>query len=306
MRVVDVAAGEKIRLFNTLAIETSALCNRGCVFCPVAHGERPDEQMPISMMMKMIDELVALRWRGRISFYIYNEPMRDKRMLDIIRLFRNRLPRVCLMISTNGDYFRGPGDIENVLRAGAAQLLINVYSQQDNSKVTASVQRGISAAARRHTQLMAWIDKLDNIDSQSSVYTYKAPTSRIVRVEGKYGITGSNKMLARYELQNRSGNIPWFQPPLTEPLAKMCVRPFRFLNINWRGEGILCCNDYRGETNFGNIATSSLVEIWNHPALHRYRAHLQEKDRHVPLCATCDYNGGSYPHMIERVTGTVS
>jgi radical SAM protein with 4Fe4S-binding SPASM domain len=105
-----------------------------------------------------------------------------------------------------------------------------------------------------------------------------------------------------FKKTNRSGNIQWTAPALTEPLQKMCVRPWRVLNINWKGDGILCCNDYHGEEVFGNIADRSLVEIWNDMRLHEIRAALQDKDRStVPLCAKCDFTGGAYQHVIQRV-----
>ena len=51
---VDVSTGARVRLFNTLALETSAQCNRRCVFCPVHAGERPDEQMPFGLIIKAV------------------------------------------------------------------------------------------------------------------------------------------------------------------------------------------------------------------------------------------------------------
>jgi MoaA/NifB/PqqE/SkfB family radical SAM enzyme len=302
VRTVNVAAGEHIRLFNTLAIETSAVCNRSCVFCPVHRDDRPDEYMSMNTIRKIVDELRFLRWAGRITTYIYNEPMRDKRLVEILQLMRKELPRVCLMVSTNGDYLRSRGDIDRLFEAGVNQLLINVYSASDGSADSAKVERGVVLARTRETRIREWVDQT-GVFQRGSVYTYLRPPRRVCHVVAKYGVNNNDRNLADYELQNRSGNIEWFQPGLTNPLERGCVRPFRFLNINWRGDGILCCNDYHGVTNFGNVAEKSLVEIWNHPALHLYRKHLQDRDRHVPLCDKCDYRGGVYPHMIERVSG---
>jgi len=77
------------------------------------------------------------------------------------------------------------------------------------------------------------------------------------------------------------------------------------LNINWTGQGILCCNDYHGAVDLGNVRDQSLVEIWNSPAMHQYRLHLQNKNRHLPLCDKCDFGGGMFPHMIHPVVGVL-
>lgn len=303
MRLIDLARGEQVKIFNTIAIETSARCNRRCVFCPVHGTQRPDVLMPVETIHSILAQLSAARWHGRIALYIYNEPMMDKRILDIVRLCVRSVPRACVMLSTNGDYFRSRDDIVRVLDSGVKQLLINVYSASDHSGNVDRFNLGVRHAEQRYAKFRAWIRGLDGINGTGSVYTYVSPRGLpVVRVEPKFGIRATDKSLSDYELQNRSGNVPWFQPAVPAPLEQGCVRPFRFLNINWKGDAILCCNDYHGETNFGNVGTQSLVEIWNSSAFNEYRLHLQNRDRNVPLCDKCDYGGGVYRHVINRVT----
>lgn len=269
-----------IPLFNTLALETSAVCNRHCSFCPVIKGDRPDEQMPQWMFEKAIEELVELKYKGRITPYIYNEPMRDPRLITLLRYIKEKLPRVCVMISTNGDYIKKPKQIDELFEEGVRQLIINVYSNE-----------------RRYLQLSQMLTEVKtSLDFNSSMYTYAKKGEARIQILRKF----DNKFEGGFMVQNRSGNIPDYLPLLEEPLKKMCVRPWRFLNINWTGQGILCCNDYHGETDFGNLKTNTLVEIWNDMAFHSYREQLQKKIR-VGLCKGCDYNGGSYPHMIHPV-----
>jgi MoaA/NifB/PqqE/SkfB family radical SAM enzyme len=300
MKTINVNA-EQIKLFNTLALETGALCNRACVFCPNHHNERPDEYMPWDTIRKIAEELAELRYAGRITTYIYNEPFRDKRVLGITRYLADTVPKAHIMLSTNGDYFKRKEDIAAVYEAGVCQLLINVYSAADGSGNTAKEAKGVQQARARATMFETWLHEL-GVNTARSVYAPAPRNARIGRVEHKYGITKDTKRLARFELQNRSGNIGWFADAVPEPLPKMCVRPWRVLNINWRGEGVLCCNDYHAAVPLGNVATDSLVDMWNSEAINRYRLFLQNKRRDLPLCNTCDYGTGSYPHMVERVT----
>lgn len=299
-KLVQVPGG-KLKLFNTLAIETGGVCNRSCVFCPNHHKDRPDEYMPDKLIIKMINELVRLNYKGRITNYIYNEPMRDKRCLDIISYFRRALPRVCVMTSTNGDYIKDKQDIASLLNAGVNQLLINVYSASDGDPDPLRVAHGIKLSEARYHLLQGWVDELA-LNQSGSLYTYVRPPGRVVRVLPKFGVQNTDKSLAEYELQNRSGNIEWFQSGMEEPLDRGCTRPFRMLNINWRGEAILCCNDYHGATNFGSVGDHTLEELWNCEGMNRYRLYLQNKRRDIALCDKCDYRGGVYPHMIDTVT----
>lgn len=123
--VVDVRTQE-YPLFNSICIETAALCNRSCVFCPNHQKDRPDEFMPLELIWKMRDELAAIRYNGRLSLYIYNEPMRDPRLVEIASSFSEHVPRARLMLDTNGDYIKSAKDLKAIVEAGVRQFSINI------------------------------------------------------------------------------------------------------------------------------------------------------------------------------------
>ena len=94
--------------------------------------------------------------------------------------------------------------------------------------------------------------------------------------------------LATPDLQNRSGNVPKARQ-VTGPLPFGCSRPSQQMYVNYRGEAVLCCNDWRFEVIMGDTAQATLGEIWLNDKYQRYRRNLQQKNRAMPLCATCDY-----------------
>jgi MoaA/NifB/PqqE/SkfB family radical SAM enzyme len=283
MRTI-IAGQDQIKLFNSICIETAAKCNRTCFFCPNNGTDRPDDEMPWGVVEKIAEELGRLKYSGRISPYIYNEPMRDTRLPDFLRLMRKACPRANLMTNTNGDYIRRREDVLDLFAAGLDSIVINIYAAKDNTA------RGIALADKRYERLSSMFAE----EGSGSAYLKKG----VVEINRKYGkyFEGGHKKT------NRSGNIEWSAAALTEPLKKTCVRPWRVLNINWKGEAILCCNDYHGEETFGNVADRSIVDIWNDMRLHEIRAALQNRDRTiVPLCAKCDFYGGAYQHMLTTV-----
>jgi hypothetical protein len=87
------------------------------------------------------------------------------------------------------------------------------------------------------------------------------------------------------DLINRAGNVP-DAPRLTEPLALGCERPFQQMYINYLGEAVLCCNDWRFEVVMGDTAESSLLEIWANDKNRAYREKLQRRNRNMTLCAS--------------------
>lgn len=271
-----------MNLFNTLCLEISAQCNRSCKFCPVAYNDRPDEHMDPSLLTKAAEELAALKYKGRIELYIYNEPVKDKAWLhSCLRLLRDYLPRACLMIATNGDYFKTSDEIYRLYTIGLNQLLINCYS------------KGLYER-RKH-----WLEELsEDVDRTGSVYSILSSKKRVVQMLDKSNPEEFGTGIFR--LINRAGNIPDFIAPLEEPVKRMCVKPFRLLNINWKGEALVCCQDYHGDVSFGNLRSSTLVELWNHPVMNTYRQHLLEHDRSLPLCSACDCHAGAYPHNVPQ------
>lgn len=278
------AGVDAIRLFNTLCVEINALCNRECYFCPNKHKDRPDELMPWDMIEKIAEEMARIKYRGSIHPYVYNEPMRDKRLLDFFRLWKKTNPRVMQVMNTNGDYIKHRDDIEALFDAGLDSLIINIYAAKDHTP------RGIALAESRYQRMLELAKPTD----KAIAYWKKG----VIQVNRKFG----DHFEGGFKKSNRSGNIEWFRPALAEPIPKMCVRPWRVLNFNWKGESLLCCNDYHGKETFGNIRDRTVVEIWNDMELNRIRSRLQEKDRSVTdLCAACDWHGGPYQHMIQRV-----
>jgi hypothetical protein len=89
-------------------------------------------------------------------------------------------------------------------------------------------------------------------------------------------------------MTNRAGNVPASRH-LDAPLALGCPRPFQQMYINYLGQAVLCCNDWRFDVIMGDTATATLRDIWTNANYQMYRQHLQQKNRALTLCATCDY-----------------
>ena len=273
-----------MRLFNTVSIETSARCDRTCWFCPNATNKRPDEFMSGELLEKLICELGAMDYAGRVELYSYNEPLKDARLGEIIRDLRATVPKCCIMIATNGDYVKNAQRFQELFDAGLNQLQINVYSNMN-----------------RFRKLQKFIES--TTAEVGNIYSKQSPKKQFYSIEQKFDrlITPESPKVGRFELSNRSGNVPGLQVPL-EPLQRLCTRPFRFMQVNWKGEVVLCCNDYHGVVICGDANIKTLRNIWEKSrVLQIYRTKLLQKDRGgLPLCAPCSFKGGSYPHMVTK------
>lgn len=71
-----------------------------------------------------------------------------------------------------------------------------------------------------------------------------------------------------------------------------CPEVFDKLNIHWDGSVGLCCNDFDGIVDLGNVNETPIEKIWMHEGIEAYRKRLSVKDYDAPLCNTCfDYQG---------------
>ncbi len=273
-----------MKLFNSIAIETASRCTRVCWFCPVAYNPRPDEVMSMKHITKILDELSEIKYKGRIELYMYSEPLRDKRMLDIVKLCRKKVPKACIMFATNTDLMKSTEQVQEFFDAGLNQMQCNIYS-------TVPQWRKVSGIMEHTTALLG-----------GNMFTAISPKRQEYSVEVKFDkkITPDSPKVGNFKLANRSGLIPSL-PDLMEPLQKMCVRPFRSMQINWKGDMTICCNDNRGDVVCGNVMKKGVVEVWeNSKLLRKYRQKLLSKSRNIPFCDKCDFDGGAYPHMIGK------
>lgn len=87
---------------------------------------------------------------------------------------------------------------------------------------------------------------------------------------------------------NRGGHVLLYP----SEQQKICTWVFSKLFINWKGEVIICCSDYKYEVVFGNIKEKSLADIYNCPEYKMYRDyHLTNRGKELPLCNKCNRIG---------------
>lgn len=241
--------------------------------------------MPIDVYHRIIKQLQELNFNGRISPYLMNEPLLDKRLPDLIAYTRARCPASWIAINTNGDALSE--DLAcRLFDAGLNSLDINAYDSTQQYETYVALAARVAA---RRGDVMSRVG-------------YSDPTFNGVGIPRSTKIIHCRDMAfwepqflahrATPDLQNRSGNVPGTQP-LSEPLVLGCPRPFQQMYINYQGEAVLCCNDWRFEVVMGCTATATLAEIWHNARYQTYRRNLERRNRAMPLCKTCDFKAPS-------------
>jgi radical SAM protein with 4Fe4S-binding SPASM domain len=69
----------------------------------------------------------------------------------------------------------------------------------------------------------------------------------------------------------------------------ICGSPWMFLCILASGDVVVCCSDYDGFSNVGNVYSERLKNIWNGDTIKGIRRQLASGNVTNPLCVNCRY-----------------
>jgi MoaA/NifB/PqqE/SkfB family radical SAM enzyme len=271
-------------MFTRIQIQTVSWCNRSCAFCPAGKFPVPKAFMPVEVYQRIIDQLHDLDFAGRISPYLMNESLLDKRLPDLIAYTRTRCPGSWIALNTNGDAL-SEKLLHRLFDAGLNCLDVNAYDNQTQYNAYVAIATRVLAQRNDVTYTSGYHDPSFNNEDNLPRTAKIVHCRDMTHWEGRF-----LARLATPDMTNRSGNVPTSRR-LDAPLALGCPRPFQQMYINYLGQAVLCCNDWRFDVVMGDTQTSSLLDIWSSAKYQQYRQHLQRKNRALPLCATCDYLG---------------
>ena len=240
-------------LFKEIEFETTAYCNRKCVYCPNVDFERFGEHENFLMKQEVFENLVQqlkdLNFSGLISPHLYGEPMSDPRMLEWCRYIKNHLPKSKLKIVTNGDYLNDK-NFNNFLKNDLDIFYISKHAKK------------LKKPCR---------DLLENLDSQT--------LKKHILVQDFFSdFNNDQEMFA-----NRGGTIEIEKKKLPPVNCSYATYPV----INTLGDLILCCQDFHNKYVFGNIMDKHLKDIWFDPKNLKIRKRIYDYKFDLKICKDC-------------------
>lgn len=237
----------------SIQVEFTEGCNRGCGFCGL-RGMRKDGKAPFYFMNKetatrIADEIVRVGWNSRVIFSMHGEPTLNKNYLNIIKLFRKKLPKAVLSMMSNGcgivsdDPDEMEARLHKIKQAGLNDLIIDMYTPKDDGHVI----KDFCESQGYEYQVL---------DKGVPLYGNSAKKFRILF---NPPIQTDEGAAINRHLCNHCGAAA----PLDFSYeGKRCARPFREMTFRHDGSVALCCNDFRGQYPVGNILEQDIDEIW--------------------------------------------
>lgn len=283
-------------------------CNALCPHCPYTNsairGEYRDAPyMPDEIFRKIADESGPYGAYLRISGG--GEPMLHPKAKELLLYGKSTGCKIGLI--TNGSRFdedtiqafiaAGIDMIEFSVDACTPEDYVVVRKGLDWDTLVATVKRMVEVrdAARGSTKIVASAvnQQLIDIDAVEKFWVEEIGIDYLIK--RKYLTWGINTTIDPSRSADPSAYLNTDEIP--------CPFLFERLNIDSRGNVMVCGYDISANTRMGNVQTESIADIWHGEGFTWYREkHLAGKGKSIPLCSGCpDWKYRSWDHNYWRV-----
>lgn len=301
-KLASLADGPRI-----VDVELTTYCNLRCKMCPTGlHAlQRPNGFMSRSTFMNILNDTDATF--TAIRFIGWGEPVLHPLIHEFVAeaTKAGRLTHV----NSNGTHFAiqwSPVDYgQRLMRAGLSSLKVSFQGVDSKSY---RAMRGDDKFDRLILVLKHLYDVRDALgaDTFLSVSTTTTTESRlrtlafVELVEPYVDRVSVGKTVFDFidrESLSKSRQ-KWYdmaRKGTEDAVGKHpnpCPEVYDKLTVSWNGKVRVCCNDYSGVTDLGDVNVEGIQAAWNHPTIKEYRQRLAEGRYEGPLCSVCyDYMG---------------
>ncbi|MBL8839991.1 MAG: SPASM domain-containing protein [Planctomycetes bacterium] len=281
-------------------LQTTTRCNAACQMCPHPLVTRAPGFEHGEMSRALYDALLAELANHpieRLSLFLMNEPLLDRRMVEWIAAARRALPATTLNLFSNGALLRLEL-AEQLAEAGLDELCVSVHGFE--APRYEAVMEGLSFA---------------RIDAQLRGLFGHARDGRIGRLRLKVVMGDLPELVATLPAADPlyrdhvllkafsneravAGVAPGLaSSPLADAAAAraapLCQRPFVKFYVLWDGTCVLCNVDWKRAAVVGRIdpaAGIGIADVWRSDRYREIRArHLRHEFEPGFLCRGCDY-----------------
>lgn len=266
-----------------VSIETLALCNAACSFCPYPTLERQGTKLPMDLITHMIGQMKSWTEPFFISPFKVNEPLLDVRMPEICAGIEQELPLAKIRLFTNG----------SPLTAAVLEW-IGALTSLDGLWISLN-----SCDAQEYGDLMKLsyeitATRLDRLHRgvQEGTFPHNVTVSRVATDDSQKNLEFVRSVARRWPrfqpcIIKRDGWLGYVEPSNSRIPRSGCARWWE-LNITAEAKAVLCCMDGKGEYVLGDAAAQPLLEIYNQPHLQERRLRARTREGIEP-CARCTY-----------------
>lgn len=279
--------GELFSFPRKIQVQTINLCNYACRMCPYpALSDLKAERLDRGLFSRIIQDVRAAGRRVSLCLMLQNEPLLDKRFAEMVAEAHEASDAIT--------------DISTVTNGSAlTPALLTLLMNYPRFGLTVS----INATEREQYRQIHGVDLLDKVTSLLRAWPGPRERIRLSFVADAESVSKARAFQEEWRphkyrtrlvpLLARAGamEVGRDRRLVYDDSYSFCHYPMDTLNVIADGRVILCCQDWKHATTYGNLKEATISEVWNAPALKRLReAALRGSLREeVEMCAGCDY-----------------
>lgn len=276
------------KAYNVI-IETTNICNAGCVMCPHKKMERKKEVMRDETFGLIIEKLKNEKINP-LAFILngFGDPLTDQKIFDRVKTIKEEFPGAIVKFYSN----LGLADdkaIENILNSGLNEINIsfNGYDRTSYEKtMKIDYQKTLNNLENLIAEKNKSRSKLKIRISMALVSHNAGDEKKFLKFwRGKVNSVSVNKIHTyNNSVEDFSGkNKINFRKPVYP-----CKYLWNTIVFGTSGDIYLCCLDYAGKYNFGNISENGILDIFYSGEFDAIREkHLKNDVKSIDICSTC-------------------
>ena len=265
-------------------LETNALCNAACSFCPYPTLERKGTKMPDALIAKIIEDLrdIPQGLPFQLSPFKVNEPFLDTRLFSILAQINERLPNASLTLTTNASAMthKQLAKLSRVRNLGYLWISMNDHREAEYEATMKlpyrrTIERMRMIHAERASGRLALRIVLSRVGDESAV------DAEFVRwIEREFPLFEASVF-------QRSNWLSQVDTPTAGAPKVGCVRWFD-LSITATGVVAHCCMDGSAKYPIGDVSRQHVLDVYNAPAYRHLREHTRFRQDAEP-CNRCSF-----------------
>lgn len=265
-------------------LETMAVCNAACEFCPYPTLERQGTKMSDALIKKVVGDLADIPRNVpfQLSPFKVNEPFLDVRLFDLLEYFNRRLPHANLTLTSNASPITEKS-VERLKRVRNLEYLWISFNDHRPEHYTRVMKLPYQRTLERLQMIHA--------KAAAGELPFRVIVSRVGdgSPDDAEFCQWVTKTFPKFEFSvfQRGGWIGQVDTQIGEVPNVGCTRWFD-LSITATGIVAHCCMDGQAKYPIGNVANQHALAIYNNPEYRKLREKTATR-RDVSPCNACTF-----------------
>ncbi len=272
---------------NDMRFELTTACNYACTICPRELLTRDIKTMSLELFKELFDKItLETSQYTNLTLSGFGEPLMDKTLPDKLEYALNKKSELTSTVLTNGSYLT-PERFKRLNDIGLTSIRVSFYGVDKDSyntvhgikssKMFERVNKNVKEIAKleRKTQIIFTYNITDGNDHcvNEWINQWKNVVDLVEVWKPHNWVDGRDYRTVQPEKLNSCGR------PFTGPLQ-----------IQVDGTINMCCFDFDGKLELGDLKTHSLKEIFNDFFFQNLRARHETGDFDFSglICKDCD------------------